>query len=159
MQTDERRTPGDELALQIAGAGRAALLGRRREPHPLDGVLASRNLGDAIVGALSGDDGPFGLLIVGDRAGDVTTFGADDLDLFETFSGHASVLLENGRLEHSLAKVTELKEELKHQAYHDTLTGLPNRFHFVESLADRLKEREPGTGSLSSTSTSTGSSR
>ncbi|HEY1514670.1 MAG TPA: EAL domain-containing protein [Gaiellaceae bacterium] len=145
METDERRTPGDELALRVAGAGRASLLGRRREPHQLDSVLASRNLGDAIVGALRGDDGPFGLLIVGDRAGDVTTFGPDDLDLFETFAGHASVLLENGRLEHSLAKVTELKEELKHQAYHDTLTGLPNRFHFVESLAERLNEREPGT--------------
>src|SRR5262249_17303237 len=136
METDERRTPGDELALRIAGAGRATLLGRRREPHLLDSVLASRNLGDAIVGALRGDDGPFGLVVVGDRAGDVTTFGDGDLELFETFAGHASILLENGRLENSLAKVTELKEELKHQAYHDTLTGLPNRFHFVESLAD-----------------------
>ena len=143
METDERRTPGDELALRVAGAGRATLLERRREPHVLDAVLASRNLGDAIVGALRGDDGPFGLLIVGDRVGDVTTFGDGDVDLFETFAGHASILLENGRLEHSLAKVTELKEELKHQAYHDTLTGLPNRFHFVESLADRLKERLP----------------
>jgi diguanylate cyclase (GGDEF)-like protein len=145
VETDERRTPGDELALRVAGAGRAALLGRRRDPHPLDSALASRNLDDAIVGALRGDNGPFGLLIVGDRVGDVTTFAVDDVDLFETFAGHASVLLENGRLEHSLAKVTELQEELKHQAYHDTLTGLPNRFHLVESLAERLKEREPGT--------------
>ena len=144
MDTDERRTPGDELALRVAGAGRAALLGRRREPHLLDGVLASRNLDDAIVGALRGDDGPFGLLIVGDRAGDVTTFGDDDLDLFETFAGHAGILLENGRLEHSLAKVTELKDELKHQAYHDTLTGLPNRFHFVESLAEPTQGARAG---------------
>ncbi|HET7128554.1 MAG TPA: EAL domain-containing protein [Gaiellaceae bacterium] len=143
METDERRTPADELAVRIAGGGRAALLGRRRESHLLDGVLASRNLDDAIVGALRGDDGPFGLLIVGDRVGDVTTFGDGDVELFETFAGHASILLENGRLEHSLAKVTELKEELKHQAYHDTLTGLPNRFHFVESLAERLKECRP----------------
>ena len=143
METDERRTPGDELALRLAGAGRASLLGKRRESHLLDGVLASRNLDDAIVGALRGDNGPFGLLIVGDRVGDVTTFGDGDVELFETFAGHASILLENGRLEHSLAKVTELKEELKHQAYHDTLTGLPNRFHFVESLAERLKERGP----------------
>jgi diguanylate cyclase (GGDEF)-like protein len=141
MQTDER-SPGDELALRVAGAGRPALLGRRREQHLLDSVLASRNLEDAIVGALRGDDGPFGLLIVGDRSGDVTTFGDDDVDLFETFAGHASVLLENGRLEHSLAEVTELKEELKHQAYHDTLTGLPNRFHFVESLAERLADHD-----------------
>jgi diguanylate cyclase (GGDEF)-like protein len=145
MDTDDRRTPGDELALRLAGAGRAELLGRRRDDHLLDSVLVSRNLTDAIVGALRGDDGPFGLLIVGDRAGDVTTFGEGDVDLFETFAGHASILLENGRLEHSLAKVTELKDELKHQAYHDTLTGLPNRFHFVESLAERLKKRRPDT--------------
>ena len=143
MQTDERRAPGDELALRTVGAGRAALLGRRREPHHLDGVLASRNLDDAIVGALRGENGPFGLLIVGDRIGDVTTFGDPDRDLFETFAGHASILLENGRLEHSLAQVTELKEELKHQAYHDALTGLPNRFHFVESLAERLAALAP----------------
>ena len=143
MQTDERRAAGDELALSTAGTGRPALLGRRREPHHLDGVLASRNLSDAIVGALRGENGPFGLLIVGDRIGDVTTFGAQDVDLFETFAGHASILLENGRLEHSLAQVTELKEELKHQAYHDALTGLPNRFHFVESLAECLAALEP----------------
>ena len=150
-----RRQPPSDGSRRAADTGRrarashgpapegATLLGRRREPHLLDSVLASRNLDDAIVGALRGDDGPFGLLIVGDRAGDVTTFGDGDLDLFETFAGHASILLENGRLEHSLAKVTELKEELKHQAYHDTLTGLPNRFHFVESLAERLKKRAP----------------
>ncbi len=143
MQTDERRAAGDELALSTAGTGRPALLGRRREPHHLDGVLASRNLSDAIVGALRGENGPFGLLIVGDRVGDVTTFGGQDVDLFETFAGHASILLENGRLEHSLAQVTELKEELKHQAYHDALTGLPNRFHFVESLAECLAALEP----------------
>ncbi len=49
------------------------------------------------------------------------------VELLETFAGHASILLENGRLEHSLAEVTELKEQLRHQAYHDALTGLPNR--------------------------------
>ena len=58
--------------------------------------------------------------------------------LFETFAGHASVLLENGRLEQSLAQVTELKEELRHQAYHDALTGLPNRVLFTERVAEAL---------------------
>ncbi|HZT53812.1 MAG TPA: EAL domain-containing protein, partial [Gaiellaceae bacterium] len=54
----------------------------------------------------------------------------------------ASILLENGRLEHSLAQVTELKEQLRHQAYHDPLTGLPNRRHLLEAL-----EHELGRGS------------
>src|SRR5207342_2140817 len=71
------------------------------------------------------------------------TFAETDRELFETFAGHASVLLENGRLEHSLAQVTELKEELRHQAYHDSLTGLPNRVLFAERVAETLA-REPG---------------
>ena len=84
--------------------------------------------------ALSGEDGPFGLLLVGDHAGDVDTFRADDKLLLETFAGHASVMIENGRLERSLAEVTDLKERLRHQAFHDILTGLPNRALFTEKV-------------------------
>ena len=65
--------------------------------------------------------------------------------LFETFAGHAGVLLENGRLEQSLAQVTELKEELRHQAYHDALTGLPNRVLFAERV-DRGARRAARDG-------------
>src|SRR5262249_17757100 len=67
----------------------------------------------------------------------------NDLALFETFSGHASILLENGRLEQSLAQRTALKEELRHQAYHDVLTGLPTRLLFTDRVADA-----PGRGRL-----------
>jgi diguanylate cyclase (GGDEF)-like protein len=68
----------------------------------------------------------------------VGTFSEADRELFETFAGHASVLLENSRLEQSLAQVTELQDELRHQAYHDSLTGLPNRVLFTEQLAQTL---------------------
>jgi diguanylate cyclase (GGDEF)-like protein len=140
----EELAPADELAFECAsGTDRALLLGRRRETHPLDAFLASRDLGDAVIGALRGEERVFGLLVVGNRTGDVSTFAETDRELFETFAGHASVLLENGRLEHSLAQVTELKEELRHQAYHDSLTGLPNRVLFAERVAETLA-REPG---------------
>jgi diguanylate cyclase (GGDEF)-like protein len=43
-------------------------------------------------------------------------------------------MLENGRLERSLAEVTDLKERLRHQAFHDILTGLPNRALFTERV-------------------------
>jgi diguanylate cyclase (GGDEF)-like protein len=74
----------------------------------------------------------------------VSTFGEADVELFETFAGHASILLENGRLEHSLAQVTQLKEQLRHQAYHDSLTGLPNRVNLLEAIEHELAR---GTGS------------
>ena len=141
----EELAPSDELALERVGStDRSLLLGRRRETHPLDTFLASRGLGDAVIGALRGEERMFGLLVVGNRAGDVGTFAETDRELFETFAGHTSVLLENGRLEHSLAQVTELKEELRHQAYHDALTGLPNRVLFAERVAETLSRDANG---------------
>src|SRR4029077_9196754 len=99
-----------------------------------DGYLATRKLPDAIIAALRGEDGVFGLIVVGDRSGDVVSFSAGDKRLFETFVSHASVMLENGRLERSLAEVTDLKEQLRHQAFQDILTGLPNRALFTERV-------------------------
>jgi diguanylate cyclase (GGDEF)-like protein len=138
MQRDAT-TRLDEVALgHVRDAGHPMLLPRRREAHPLDAYLAARGICDAIVGPLSSEKGVMGLIVVGGRLSDVSTFSHQDLSLFETFSGHASVLLENGRLERSLAHVTELKEELSHQAYHDALTGLPNRLLFSQRVGDSL---------------------
>jgi diguanylate cyclase (GGDEF)-like protein len=139
LMLPEALTPAAELAFAHVGlSDRALLLSNRREEHVLDTFLASRGLRDGVVGALRGDERVFGILIVGGRVGDVTTFDENDLTLFETFAGHSSVLLQNGRLEQSLAHVTELKEELRHQAYHDALTGLPNRLYFAEQITETL---------------------
>ncbi|HEU5215987.1 MAG TPA: EAL domain-containing protein [Gaiellaceae bacterium] len=145
MHPEERFAAEDAAAFrEIASTGAAELLTRRRSVHAFDEFLRSRKLEDAIVGPLTGENRTFGLLIVGERVGDVSTFGEADVELFETFSGHASILLENGRLEHSLAQVTQLKEQLRHQAYHDSLTGLPNRVHLLEAIEHELAR---GTGS------------
>jgi diguanylate cyclase (GGDEF)-like protein len=139
MHPEERFAPEDAAAFrEIASASSALLLARRRASPAFDGFLRSRGLEDAIVGLLHGEDRTFGLLVVGDRLGDVSTFVGADVELFETFAGHASILLENGRLEHSLAQVTQLKEQLRHQAYHDSLTGLPNRLHLLEAIEHEL---------------------
>jgi diguanylate cyclase (GGDEF)-like protein len=107
---------------------RALLLTRGRQPHVLDGYLAERGLRDAVLTSLRREGMPFALFVVGNRAGEVSTFNSDDRMLFETFAGHAGVLLENDRV----------KEQLRHQAYHDALTGLPNRFLFTERVAQAL---------------------
>ena len=38
--------------------------------------------------------------------------------------------------------MTELKEELRHQAYHDALTGLPNRVLFADRVAEAARARD-----------------
>src|SRR5215471_6337753 len=140
-------TPDIERAFEQASSGeRALLLSHRHDVRSVEDFLSSRGIDDGVLCALRGEERVFGILLVGGRVGDVSTFDENDLTLFETFAGHASVLLENGRLEQSLAQLTELKEELRHQAFHDALTGLPNRVLFTERVAGALA-RHPGSGS------------
>ena len=87
-----------------------------------------------IAAALRTDDRVHGLLLVGGRLGDVTTFTSSDLALLDTFARHVATSLERGRLEENLRQVTDLKEQLRHQALHDPLTGLPNRTLFLDRV-------------------------
>jgi diguanylate cyclase (GGDEF)-like protein len=126
----------ENLALAAASSElRAILLARGRAPHALDPYLAERKLKDAMVTALRSEDRIFGLLLVGDRAGDVATFTADDCKLLETFASHAGVLLENDRV----------KEQLRYQAFHDGLTELPNRVLLTNQVGEALSRARVGT--------------
>ena len=142
MRPDALTPATNDAILSASAAERSILLPRRRDAHALDAFIASRGLADGVVGVLRGDEGVFGLLLVGGRIGDVTEFDENDLVLFETFNSHAGVLLQNGRLEQSLAQVTELQEQLRHQAYHDSLTGLPNRVLFATRVAEAMETAE-----------------
>ncbi len=74
---------------------------------------------DAVLAPLRGEAGVVGTLLVGDRLGDVRTFDGSDVRLLETVANHAGVALQNGRL----------IDQLRHDALHDALTGLPNRVY------------------------------
>jgi diguanylate cyclase (GGDEF)-like protein len=107
-------------------------------------LLSELGLGEAIVTPLYSDDGAHGTLLVGNRPDAERRLSHEDIRALETFAGHAGVVLENDRLERSLTELTQLKEQLRHQAYHDALTGLPNRTLFAERVARTLAgESEP----------------
>ena len=108
-------------------------------------LISDLGLKRAISIPLCGEDGVNGLLIVGSRSRSTPGYRAEDLRLLETFAGNASVLVENDRLERSVTELQVLKDELRHQAYHDTLTALPNRALFSESVTDALDVNRSAT--------------
>src|SRR3954449_10295925 len=103
--------------------------GRGRQ---LEEYVGTRGLRDGVAAALRTEDRVHGLLLVAGRVGDVTTFSGSDVALLETFARHVATSLERGRLEENLREVTDLKEQLRHQALHDARTGLPNRTLFLD---------------------------
>jgi diguanylate cyclase (GGDEF)-like protein len=119
----------EELVHFAAEEQRGVRLSARGSTMPT--VLSSRNLKDAMFIALRSEGRIIGTMLVGNRLGDLDTFNAEDLTLFETLAVQASVAFENGRLE----------DRLKHQAFHDPLTNLPNRTLFSDRLAHALTRR------------------
>ncbi|MCU1669017.1 MAG: hypothetical protein JWP40_1944 [Blastococcus sp.] len=115
-----------------SGALRARVGSRRGGDGQLGDYAAALGLKDAMVAVLRTEDRVHGLLLVGGRVGDVTTFSSVDVSLLDTFARHVATSLERGRLEENLRQVTDLKEQLRHQALHDPLTGLPNRTLFLD---------------------------
>jgi diguanylate cyclase (GGDEF)-like protein len=115
-----------------SGTLRTRIGANRGRGSQLDGYVAERGFKDAMVAVLRTEDRVHGLLLVAGRFGDVTTFSGTDVALLETFARHVATSLERGRLEETLRQVTDLKEQLRHQALHDALTGLPNRTLFLD---------------------------
>jgi len=122
------------------------------DPESSDGdglrFLALERLRDGMVAVLRGETRPIGLMVVGNRLGEVSSFDDEDLRLFETLAAHTGSTLENGRLEHSLRQLTDLQHKLRHQALHDPLTGMANRTLFQTKVRDALTAGREGVGVL-----------
>jgi diguanylate cyclase (GGDEF)-like protein len=109
-------------ALSAVADGQPILLGR-----PQRGTAAG-HVKDAMIAPLRGDERVIGTLLVGNRLGDLKTFDREDFQLFETLAKHAGMSLE----------LIELDEQLKHQAFFDSLTDLPNWALFRDRLSEAL---------------------
>jgi diguanylate cyclase (GGDEF)-like protein len=104
----------------------------RAERGLLDELGATR----AMVRRIRGEAGLLGLVVVSDRVGGVHPFSKKDRYLFDVLANQIAVGLENTHLERSLTELSRLEEQLRHQANHDTLTGLANRALLSEALAN-----------------------
>lgn len=123
--------------LRRVGAGQAMLMpGSNEEPVRPAGELP--RIEDGMVAHIKGGEGAEGVFVVANRLGDISRFTESDVKLLETFASQVSTTLVNGQLADSLAQLTELKDELRHQALHDSLTKLANRALFADRLQGAL---------------------
>jgi diguanylate cyclase (GGDEF)-like protein len=111
----------EEAILSSARNLLACRQARISETPASDGDLGSRLPGGAY---------PERWLVVSDRRG-VEPFGDHDATLLEALAGVSASALANA----------DLVEQLKHEAFHDALTGLPNQLLFEETVGLALAER------------------
>ena len=97
--------------------------------------------GDEIVGVL-------GLAYLDDKK----VVGEEETALLGRFAYLASLALENARLyeaaQQELVERKVLEERIAYQAFHDALTGLPNRALFMDRLEHALARKERQHGAL-----------
>jgi diguanylate cyclase (GGDEF)-like protein len=130
---DSAGTP-DRLRTMAVETGQTIAIGPKLPEEHLVTVLREHGTKDAIVVPLRSGDAVIGTLEAAGRLGDRARFGIDDVRLLETVAAHAAVAVENSRL----------VDRLRFDAYHDALTGLPNRRRMLGALDEAIKVQAPG---------------
>ena len=130
---DESKTP-PMLRERAVAEATTLVVGPRVGESGLRALIRGSGVKDAIVVPLRSGSAVIGALEVAGRLGEVAQFGQSDVRLLETLAAHAAVAVENSRL----------VDRLRFDAYHDALTGLPNRRRVVALLEEAVKVNAPG---------------
>lgn len=120
------------LAARRSGAARASA--DRTEDAEVLQALAQRPAWDVMVVPLQTDERDRGYLEVRDRVTRWGRFREDDEKVLETLSGQIVTALENLRL----------LETLRHEAYHDAITGLLNRPGLTVQVQNAIAQQRGG---------------
>ena len=139
QRSDDERVSSDAecagVVAEVLATGAPRRLVRGTTDPVERGWLLEQQLRDAVVVPITGPDGVHGTLLVGQRLGETSSFGQDDVDLLEMVATHLEIALRSA----------DLVERLQHEATHDALTGLPNRTLFTERLTAAIDGRRPGS--------------
>ncbi|HEU5111590.1 MAG TPA: EAL domain-containing protein, partial [Micromonosporaceae bacterium] len=130
---DNPPTP-DSLRRRALESGRIVAVSVKLGDDELRAELRQHGVKDAIVVPLRSGSAVIGTLEVSGRLADLAHFGQDDVRLLEAVAAHVAVAVENSRL----------VDRLRFDAYHDALTGLPNRRRIIQALEESVKVRAPG---------------
>ncbi|HVX46623.1 MAG TPA: GGDEF domain-containing protein, partial [Mycobacteriales bacterium] len=126
----QEQLAADPLRAAVIAEGRARLV---RQDEDTDArwtdCLVERAAEEAIVAPLHAGDMPTGIVEVYDRQSRFSAFTADDVALVENLASHLAAAVNNYRL----------VQRLRHEAYHDQLTGLPNRTQFMTAAEEAIE--------------------
>ncbi|MDQ1395250.1 MAG: hypothetical protein QOG64_509 [Acidimicrobiaceae bacterium] len=131
-----------QLQTLVADGPPAVLFARGSHEAGLPGCFGGGRVKDAMLAVLLGETRAIGAIVVANRLGDVSTFDGADLKLFETLANHTSVALEYDRLEEAFVQLRSLEAQLKHQAFHDSLTQLANRALLLKATEEAVAAGE-----------------
>jgi len=118
--------PVRAAALQSRRSRRFAA--RELAEGPLRTDLERRGADELIVAPLRAGDRVLGTLELADRQGQLASFTPDDMRVLETLATHLTAAIEN----------QQLLDRLRHAAYHDRLTDLPNRARLSQALDEAI---------------------
>jgi diguanylate cyclase (GGDEF)-like protein len=124
----------ESLRKRAVENGQTIAVGAQMGDEQLRHELRATGVKDAIVVPLRAGSAVIGTLEVAGRLGDLTHFGEADVRLLEAVAAHAAVAVENNRL----------VDRLRFDAYHDALSGLPNRRRLVQALDEAVRVRTHG---------------
>jgi diguanylate cyclase (GGDEF)-like protein len=124
----------DTLRTRALATGHPVAVGPKLPDERLLDEVRKYGVKDAVVVPLRSGEAVIGTLEVAGRLGDFAHFSVEDIRLLETVAAHAGVAVENSRL----------VDRLRFDAYHDSLTGLPNRRRMLGALDEAIKVQAPG---------------
>jgi diguanylate cyclase (GGDEF)-like protein len=125
----------DPFVLRAVETGAPVFVPRRRRGRRRGPPTGQAGWRDCVVVPSETEGGVRLVMAVANRADDVSTFERDDVTLFQALVNHCAMALDNA----------QLLGRLRHDAWHDALTGLANRSLFRAQVGEAIAVRAPGT--------------